>query len=106
MFNTVFLLGPNEREWFVIYRQEWLVDQRKHIDHLNQIFEEEAKVVEAMEKIAECQQEDDMILSKYAHQDNLMIKVRISFRYCSNIDDILDILFIFQFVDVSNWKWN
>ena len=51
-----------------------MAEQEKSIQQLSRIFEDEAKVVEAMEKMVSSQQDDQSILEKYSHQDTSMIK--------------------------------
>jgi hypothetical protein len=46
---------------------------------LREIFEEENKIAQAMERMVESQQEDRTTLEKYSHKDNLMIKVSFFF---------------------------
>ena len=43
---------------------------------LREIFEEEGKIAQVMERMVESQQEDHKTLDKYSHKDNLIIKVR------------------------------
>ena len=45
---------------------------------LREIFEEESKIAQAMERMVESQQQDHYTLEKYSHKDNLMIKVHFS----------------------------
>lgn len=56
--------------------QKKLADQEKNFEQFSRAFEEEAKVVEVMEKMVASQQDDQSILEKYSHQDNARIKVR------------------------------
>jgi len=55
-------------------QKERLVEERRHLDRLNEMFESEEKVVETMQKMTEAQQDDHDILGKYSHQDSLVIK--------------------------------
>lgn len=52
-----------------------LEDQRRDMKKLSEIFEEESKIVQVMERMVESQQEDHKTLDKYSHKDNLMTKV-------------------------------
>ncbi len=54
-------------------------DQRRDMKQLREIFEEENKIAQAMERMVESQQEDRTTLEKYSHKDNLMIKVSFFF---------------------------
>lgn len=77
-------------QWF----KDRLANEEKQLQRLKETFENEAKVVETMEKMAEEQHQDQNILQKYSNQDNHIIKVHSlhQFHFLITFKDFLSFL--------------